>query len=83
MAFYRRLEALLARRGLRRRPGQTQREFAAEAAGRLPGGRGGDLARSAACVAEAFYQVRFGPGSLDNRQAQTVEQALKELETAP
>jgi len=83
VAFYRRLEALLARRGLRRRPGQTQREFAAEAAGRLPGGRGGDLARSAACVAEAFYQVRFGPGSLDNRQAQTVEQALKELETAP
>ena len=82
VAFYRRLEALLARRGLRRRQGQTQREFAAEAADCLPGGREGDLARSAAYVAEAFYQVRFGPGSLDNRQAQTVEQALRELETA-
>lgn len=81
--FYRRLEALLARQGLVRRAGQTQREFATLAAARLqttvPDARGGQLL---VLVAEAFYQVRFGHQELDHRQAQAVEQALGWLRAA-
>ena len=59
-------------------------EFAAEAAGRLPGGRGKMLARSAACVAEGLLPGPLRTGQPGQPwQAQTVEQALKELETAP
>ncbi|MHB8900498.1 MAG: transglutaminase TgpA family protein [Thermoguttaceae bacterium] len=80
VAFYRRLEALLARRGLRRRPGQTHREFAHDAGLRLADGQGG-LAQSAALlVTEAFYDVRFGGGRLDSVRMERVEQALHDLE---
>ena len=78
--FYRRFETLLARQGMSRATGQTQREFA-EAAGRQLTLRGCDprLCRLPGMVADAFYRVRFGRRPLDNRQVQTVEQAIKEL----
>ncbi|MCE5268880.1 MAG: transglutaminase domain-containing protein, partial [Planctomycetaceae bacterium] len=78
--FYRRLETLLARHGIVRQPGQTQREFAAVAGSRLA--RVSDNARLAnvpGLVAEAFYRVRFGALPLDNLQTQTVELALAEI----
>lgn len=81
--FYRRLEALLARQGLVRRAGQTQREFAALAAARLPTALpGGSCGELVVLVAEAFYQVRFGHQELDHRQARAVEQALGRLRAA-
>ncbi len=81
--FYRRLEALLARSGLKRPPCQTQREFA-RAAGLSLGQRLGDpqLAPLPLLVAEAFYRVRFGRDRLDDSQAEAVELALARLEEA-
>jgi hypothetical protein len=83
IVFYERLEALLRRQGLVRQSGQTQREFAAAAGGRLA-----DVPHLQAVagiprrVAEAFYRVRFGGPPLDNREEQAVEQALRDLEAA-
>lgn len=78
--FYRRLVALLRKRGLRRAPGQTPYEFATEAANRLAGTPG--LEHLASCpqqVVLAFYQVRFGHQPLDNGQQEAVEHALSRL----
>ena len=81
--FYRRLEALLARRGLLRDPGQTPREFAAQARGHLEqAAQPPQLVVLPEQVVDAFYQVRFGRASLDRVQAQAVEQALWQLERA-
>ena len=78
--FYRRLEALLANRGLVRRTGQTQREFADSAGSALAAVSGETgLELMPLCVAEAFYRVRFGRLPLDNDQAQAVEQALDRI----
>jgi len=81
--FYRRLEAMLARQGLVRKAGQTQREFALLAADRLQAaGPGRPSAELVVLVTDAFYQVRFGHQQLEDRQAQAVEQALERLRTA-
>ncbi|NLF09923.1 MAG: DUF3488 domain-containing transglutaminase family protein, partial [Pirellulaceae bacterium] len=78
--FYRRLETILARRGIVRPQGQTQREFAAAAGAKLAEITGEQrLQPLPALVAEAFYQVRFGRMPLDNSQTQAVEQALGEI----
>jgi hypothetical protein len=78
--FYYRLEMLLARHGLVRAAGQTQREFAAAAGLRMAAlARQPRLAPLAGRVADAFYRVRFGGLPLDNPQAEAVEQALAEL----
>ncbi|MEE8452523.1 MAG: transglutaminaseTgpA domain-containing protein [Thermoguttaceae bacterium] len=78
--FYRRLEMLLARHGLRRTVGQTQREFAREAGLRLAEITGhAQLTPLPAQVVEAYYGVRFGRLPLDNDRAETVEQALRQL----
>ncbi|NLX98678.1 MAG: DUF3488 domain-containing transglutaminase family protein [Rhodopirellula sp.] len=78
--FYRRLEAILARRGLVRAPSQTQREFAHRARLHLAQSTGDmQLAQLPVDVAEAFYRVRFGRLSLDKSHAEGVEQALKRL----
>jgi hypothetical protein len=83
LEMYRRLEAALAKRGLRRHPGQTAHEFAVAA--------GGDLAESIEHrrlaplprrIVEVFYRVRFGGHTLDNLEANAVEHALVELEQA-
>jgi transglutaminase-like putative cysteine protease len=82
IAFYRRFEAILARRGLVRRSGQTQLELAQAAAAALPnasnGPSAGLLARR---VVDAYYRVRFGRRALDSRQAAAVEQLLDQLQT--
>jgi hypothetical protein len=79
--FHRRLEALLARHGYRRLPGQTPREFATVT--------GGQLAESAALrpaaplprrLVEAFYRVRFGHHPLMPDEAAEIGRALDELE---
>ena len=80
--FYRRLETLLARHGLHRTVGQTQREFAREAGLRLAEITGSaQLTPLPAQVVEAYYGVRFGSLPLDNDRAETVEQALRQLAT--
>jgi hypothetical protein len=82
--FYRGFETLLARRGLRRSPTQTQQEFAAVVAAHLVMTTGENrLAELPGVVAEAFYRVRFGRQPLDNLQVQAVEHALAEIAAAP
>jgi hypothetical protein len=77
--FYRRFEALVARRGLVRAPGQTPREFAVVVAANL---RTNALADLPGQVVEAFYRVRFGGLPLDNPQQEAVEHGLAEMEQA-
>ena len=80
IAFYRRFESLMARRGLVRAAAQTQREFAAAAGTRLASLTGESrLAALPATIADAFYRVRFGQMPLDNLQSRAVEQALDEI----
>jgi hypothetical protein len=84
VAFYRRFESLMARRGLFRAPAQTQHEFAAAAGIHLTSLTGEcHLAVLSAMIAEAFYRVRFGQAPLDNLQTQAVEQALVEIAAIP
>jgi protein-glutamine gamma-glutamyltransferase len=79
--FHRRLGDLLARHGLRRRPGETQREFAQFAGSRLAQRLGKPaLAPLPGEIVDAFYQVRFGRLPLDNPGRQAVEQALARLD---
>ncbi len=80
IAFYRRLETLLARRGLHRRPAQTHREFAIDAGRYLANGESKQAEAAALLVTDAFYRVRFGGEHLDNVRMQRVEQALHDLE---
>ncbi|MGA2796661.1 MAG: DUF3488 and transglutaminase-like domain-containing protein [Thermoguttaceae bacterium] len=78
--FYRRLEGLLAKRGLVRRAAETQREFANFAGSALAVGSGeSGLQLMPLSVAEAFYKVRFGRLPLDNTQSEAVEQALARI----
>ncbi|MCD4727914.1 MAG: DUF4129 domain-containing protein, partial [Pirellulales bacterium] len=79
---YRRFETLMARRGIVRAPGQTQREFAATAGVELAAIAGEKrLEPLPAVVVEAFYRIRFGRRPLDNSQTQAVEHALAQLTT--
>lgn len=83
VAFYRRLEAILARRGLVRGASQTQREFAARAGQALPQSvHSLRLAKLPGEIVEAFYRVRFGGQPLDKQGAEAVEQALAQLDGA-
>ncbi|MBI1903251.1 MAG: DUF3488 domain-containing protein [Planctomycetia bacterium] len=83
VAFYRRLEALLATRELHRLPGQTQREFALAAGGQLaddPRTQGASsLPRK---IVDSFYRVRFGGRTLDEQEAAAVDSALVELDSS-
>ncbi len=81
--FYERLEAALRRYGVVRLLGQTQREYAAAAGGRLADEpRLQSVAGVPRRVVDAFYRVRFGGPALDSREQQTVEQAIADLESA-
>jgi hypothetical protein len=81
--FYEKLEALLARYGVRRPNHQTQREFAVTAAGRLANVPASRRATSLATrIVDAFYRVRFGRRPLPEDQSQAVEAALGELDHA-
>ncbi len=83
LEMYRRLEAALGRRGLKRQPSQTAYEFAVVAGGSLAESlehrRVAHLPRR---IVESFYRVRFGGRALDNRESDAVEHALTELERA-
>ena len=73
----------MARRGLTRAAWPTQREFARAAAPQLAPALGRpQLSAPPAHVVDAFYQVRFGQGLLDEHQTLAVEQAIAELERA-
>lgn len=81
--FYHRLETILARQGIVRRPSQTQHEFALDVGGRLA-----DephltaLASLPRKIVEAFYQVRFGQAVLSPAEEANIENALRELSRA-
>jgi transglutaminase-like putative cysteine protease len=81
--FYDQLEALLARYGMPRPPGQTQREFALATGGYLA--ESPVTQRAAAAprrIVDAFYFVRFGRRHLDSNELRSVEQALSDLAAA-
>ena len=81
--FYRRWEALWQQWGLDRPACQTPREFARQHGSRLAELAGQPQLRDAAnCVIDAFYQVRFGGATLDERQTAAVEDALHCLRQA-
>ena len=82
IVFYRRLETLLARHGLRRKPGQTHREFAFTIREHFANGQSDQAEAAALLITDAFYEVRFGDGHLDRIRADRVEQALRDLEQA-
>lgn len=79
VAFYNRLEDLLARRGRSRRPAETPQEYVDHAVRELSLLHG-DALRS---LVAAFYRVRFGGDALDNTEAQAIEKALTDLERLP
>jgi hypothetical protein len=82
VAFYVRLEKLLADLDIVRAPSQTQREFAGAAAQRLAalGPRIAPAADVPTQIVDAFYRVRFGQSTLDNLQTEAIEQGLSRLE---
>ncbi len=77
--FYRRLETLLARHGLRRGKAQTQLEFAQAAGHKLQAKFGLGAACLPRQLVESFYRIRFGGQALDSAESQAVEQVLDEL----
>ncbi len=76
--FYRQLELLLARLGLQRRPGQTQREFAS--AVEQQEGLSPAMDMHLRRITDAFYRVRFGGASLDKDETQAIQHALTFVE---
>ncbi len=83
IAFYLTFESLLARCGQRRPPSQTPREFAEQAAQRLASASGElRIIQWTGEIVRAFYQVRFGGGSLPAAQAESVETNLRQLQQA-
>jgi hypothetical protein len=83
VGFYRRLESLLARRGLVRFESQTHRQFAAQAGQVLAQSTGQpQMAQLPSEIVETFYLVRFGGKTLDRLGHEAVEQALRRLEHA-
>ena len=82
VAFYRRFESLLARRGLARPAGQTPREFAVRLAAQPPlNADTPPLGPLAECIVEAFYRVRFGHAVLEAHEWQSLDATLALLET--
>jgi protein-glutamine gamma-glutamyltransferase len=81
LVFYRRFQNLLKDQGLRRRIGQTDREFAFAAGGKLAG-KMDDPKIESLCVelADWYYDVRFGHKRLDSTRRRKVEQLLGDLE---
>ncbi len=80
--FYRRFERSLAKLGLTRPPGQTQREFAALAERHLtalPQTIDSDF-RVPAMVVGAFYRVKFGAERLTTNEESVIDAGLKRLE---
>ena len=82
VAFYRRLEKLLARIGVQRGPAQTPRELAAAARAALADhGIMPDAATIPRDVVEAYYQVRFGRWIPEARDMQRIRQQLDRIKS--
>ncbi len=77
VAFYRKMEAILRRRGFRRDAAATPREFAASVVT-----EGGEGFAPAAVVAEAFGRVRYGRQRLTPSERYAVDNALARLSEA-
>ena len=83
MAFYCRLETLLARCGHVRTASQTPQEFVQQAADSMAAACGdAAVADWVGQIVRAFYEVRFGPGALAAEQTAKVELSLKRLAQA-
>ena len=80
--FYERFRALAARRGLTRRPGDTDREFAEQVRRTLAPSLPPDLADAPVRLADEFYRVRFGEVPLDEPRAARWGTLLDRLEAA-
>jgi transglutaminase-like putative cysteine protease len=82
--FYERFRRVCLRLGLRRRPTQTQREFAASVARTLSERTTTERTATADgvdLIADAFYRVRFGRHDLDAAALAEIDRRLTALET--
>jgi transglutaminase-like putative cysteine protease len=80
-AFYLKLERLMARLAIERKPADTPREMAAAASKRIAAlADGSAVAVLPAEVVDAYYRLRFGNGRLDKVESDAIEQALKKIE---
>lgn len=80
VAFYRRLETLLARCGHVRPASQTPQEFVQKAGACIAAACGeAQVVDWASQVVQAFYEVRFGAGTLAADRTAAVEAALQRL----
>lgn len=75
--FYEKFLGLMARRGLRPYPWQTQREFASVSLNQVPVPQPAGLA---GLIARCFYQVRFGGEALSESTKEEVTAKLDQLE---
>lgn len=73
VAFYRKLERLLARQGFVRAEHQTPREFLDSVAASLPPA----TVEAARRVIAAFYRVRYERATLDNQELDEIENAIR------
>ena len=95
VAFYERFCRLCEAHGLHRRPAQTQREFAADVAGRFSSllqpvaelvrvpasaANSSEFLRIPLQLAAAFYDVRFGARDLDDARLRDIDRMLTEFE---
>lgn len=79
--FYERFRKICESQGLRRESSQTQREFAAIVARRMNALlAAAGLAEFPERLIEAFYRVRFGAESLDDRLIEEMDRRLSDLE---
>ncbi|WP_010585226.1 transglutaminase TgpA family protein [Schlesneria paludicola] len=81
VAFYERFAKLMRSRGMKRKPSQTQREFAEEVAMALASELPADAdAMAPNGISQAFYRVRFGEEELTNDEVIRLEQDIMALE---
>ncbi|RMF95418.1 MAG: DUF3488 domain-containing protein [Planctomycetota bacterium] len=79
--FYRNLERLLARYGMKRPVNQTPRRFIEVVGGQLAAETGeSDLTPGIVRIVETYYQVRYGAHPLSIEQAAEIDRALSRLE---
>ena len=80
--FYRELLTILRRKGLRRPPHQTPREFAQVVVARLSPDDG-EVGRAMALITDLYYRARFGGHEPDAAELSLVREALLKLKSTP
>lgn len=81
--FYRRLETILSKYGIKREQQQTQQEFALLAGEKLNGIVNDEgVARIPTNIVNYFYRVRYGNDRLDTAEVQRLENWLDMLQTS-